>query len=210
MRRTTVIGTITALILLAAGSRSLHCQNIKGKEIVGLRIGGIYTTNSLKDNFGTGSEIELHFITGLGPWFGVGFALSSHNLGESKNQEKDIDLIGQNLRLDLQVYSMTASFAVMKHLTGRFDGLGEAGLGIYSINGVVQSGFYEGYITDNQLGFFGGLGAFFGLTRKLSIDVNFKLHYILSGGDQSHLIYFYTGNKSMMLYQFTLGLSYKT
>ncbi len=204
------IGIITALILLAAGNTYLYGQNIKGKEIVGVRIGGIHTTAGLSDNFGSGSEIELHFIEGLGTWFGIGFALSSHNLGESKYPDKDFDFTQRNLRLDLQVYSMTASFAAVKHLYKRFDGLGEVGFGLYSINGVVQSGIYEGYVTDNQLGFFAGIGTLFRLSRKLSLDAYFKVHFVLSGGDRSHLIYFYTENNNMMLYQITLGISYKS
>jgi hypothetical protein len=210
MRRTTLIAVSIALTLMFAGPQPTYGQNLKGKEIIGVRFGGIYATDGLDADFGRGTEVELHFITGLGSWFGVGIALGSHNLGESKNPDKDLEFIGQNLRLKLQVYSMTASFTAMKELRRKLNAVGEVGLGMYSINGIVQSGIYEGYLTDNQFGFYAGTGLMYRITRRLLLDANFKFHYIFSGGDRSHLIYFYTGKSTTPLYQITLGIAYRT
>ena len=68
------------------------------------------TTGVMNDIFGSGTEMELHFIEGLGTWFGVDIALSAHNLGDSKDRQKNIDYTGLNRPVELGIYSVTAAF----------------------------------------------------------------------------------------------------
>jgi len=177
------------VILVCAFTTSSYSQGIKSREILGFRIGEAFTAGELHDNFGNGSEIELHFIEGLGSWFGVNIAISSHSLGESGNREKNILFTGSDRDVDLSI---------------------EAGLGFYSINAIIPVGFYEGTITDNRFGLYGGVGLFIKITNSFSLNTNLKYHYIFSGDDNDNAVYFYTGDERTTIYQFTVGVAIYT
>jgi hypothetical protein len=189
-RRLTIPLLLSSLLFLAASSGA-RCQGLKGREILGLRIGGVLSSGTLHDKFGDGSEIEIHFIEGLNPWFGIDIALSSHNLGESKDRDMNIEYTGQDRPVKLQVFSVTAAAIAVKRIGDRFSPTIEGGFGLYTINGVIQAGIYEGSITDNQVGFYGGVGLLYRLTRRSTV-------------------YFYTDEDRVTLYQIAIGIAIYT
>ena len=210
MKRRLSICLLLAAGLLFSFAHDAHGQGIKGREILGLRVGGILTSGPLSDKFGDGSEIEIHFIEGLKPWFGINIALSSHNLGESKDQDKNIEYTGLDRPVKLQIFSVTAAVLAVKHVGDRFAPTIEGGFGLYTINGVIQAGFYEGSITDNQIGIYGGVGLLYRVTRSLFINANAKYHYIFSGDSWRSTVYFYTGEERISLYQIAVGIAIYT
>ena len=155
----------------------------------------------------SGSEIEIHFIEGLHPSFGIGIALSSHNLGDSKDREMNIEYTGLDRPVALQIFSVTAAAVAVKQIGDRFFPTIEGGFGLYTLNGVIQAGLYEGSITDNQIGFYGGAGLLYRLTRSLFVNANAKYHYIFSGDDWRSTVYFYTGEDRISLYQIAVGIA---
>jgi len=195
------------LTIAAAGARG---QGIKGREILGLRVGGVLSSGPVNDKFGDGSEIEVHFIDGLNPWFGINIALSSHNLGDSKDRDMNIEYTGLDRPVKLQIFSVTAAAVAVKRIGDRFAPTIEAGFGLYTLNGVIQAGIYEGSITDNQFGFYGGAGVLYRLTRSLFLNANAKYHYIFSGDDWRSTVYFYTGEERVTLYQIAVGVAIYT
>ncbi len=208
-RRLTIQFAFSLLIFLAASPDALG-QGLKGREILGLRVGGILSSGTLNDKFGDGSEIEVHFIEGLNPWFGIDIALSSHNLGDSKDRDMNIDYTGQDRPVKLQVFSVTAAALAVKRIGNRFSPTIEGGFGLYTINGVIQAGIYEGSITDNQFGFYGGAGLLYRVTKSLFINANAKYHYIFSGDSWRSTVYFYTGDDRVTLYQIAVGIAIYT
>ncbi len=195
------------LVLVASGT---HGQGIKGREMLGLRVGGVLSSGTVNDKFGDGSEIEIHFMDGLNPWFGIDIALSSHNLGESKDRDMNIEYTGMDRPVKLQIFSVTASAVALKRIGDRLAPTIEAGFGLYTLNGVIQAGIYEGSITDNQFGFYGGAGVLYRVTRSLFLNANAKYHYIFSGDDWRSTVYFYTGEKRVTLYQIAVGVAIYT
>lgn len=188
-----------------------HSQGIKGEEILGVRIGAVVSSGNLNTAFGRGTEIEIHFIEGLGSWFGVTFSLSSHNFGESKNEEKNLAYTGNAfLNVDLQIYSATVGCITHTSIGEHLAMTAEAGGGLYTINTVIPAGFYEGNITDNQYGFYGGLGVLYRLSKSLSLNLNGKYHYVFSGEGNKHAIYFYTGKERTSYYQIAVGIMIRT
>jgi len=204
-RRSTYL--LLAATLLAAAAPAARGQGIKGREILGLRIGGVLSSGRLHDKFGDGSEIEIHFIEGLNPWFGINIALSSHNLGESRDRDMNIEYTGLDRPVKLQIFSVTAAALAVKRFGNRFSPTIEGGFGLYTLNGVIQAGLYEGSITDNQVGFYGGVGLLYRVTRSMFINANAKYHYIFSGNDWRSTVYFYTGEERVYLYQITVGIA---
>jgi len=210
MNRRLSICLLLAAAPLVVAAPGTHGQGLKGREILGLRVGGVLSSDLLRDKFGDGSEIEIHFIEGLNPWLGINIALSSHNLGKSKDRDKNIEYTGLDRPVKLQIFSVTAAVLAVKHIGDRFSPTIEGGFGLYTINGVIQEGLYEGSITDNQTGIYGGVGLLYRVTRSLFINANAKYHYIFSGDDRRSTVYFYTGEERLSLYQIAVGVAIYT
>lgn len=198
---------LVCAVLVAITSSPVNSQGIKGKELLGVRIGAVLSSGNLNTAFGRGTEIELHFIEGIGTWFGVTITLSSHNFGESKDIAKNLAYTGNAyLNVDLEIYSATVGFITHTSIGERFSSTAEIGGGLYTINTVIPAGFYEGTITDNQYGFYGGVGLLYRLSKSLSLNLNGKYHYVFSGKDITHAIYFYTDRERTQYYQVTIGI----
>ncbi len=181
-------------------------EDVKGREMVGLRIGGLRTTGQMRSTFGSGTELELHFIEGLKPWLGLGGSFSSHNFGASKDRDKNIEYTGMDTKVDLQIYSITLTVVTMAPSWKRITPSLEGGFGLYTITTVIDAGIFEGRRTDNQLGFYGGAGFRIKLTETLSLDANFKYHHVLSGETDRHPVYFYTGEDRTDIFQIAAGV----
>lgn len=208
-RRLTIPLLLSSLLILSAFPEA-RGQGIKGREILGLRVGGVISSGTLHDKFGDGSEIEIHFIEGLNPWFGIDISLSSHNLGDSRDRDMNIEYTGQDRAVKLQVFSVTAAAIAVKRIGKRFSPTLEGGLGLYTLNGVIQAGIYEGSVTDNQFGFYGGAGLLYRISKSLFLNANAKYHYIFSGDSWRSTVYFYTGEDRTTLYQIAVGIAIYT
>ncbi len=189
-----------------APDKAFGAEGIEGSELLGVRVGGVVGSPSLRDEFGGGSELELYFIEGLGPRWGLGLALSSHNFGASRDTLANIAYTGLNREVRLSIFSMTGFICATRPIGGRFTASGEAGLGLYSITAGIPAGFYEGTITENRFGLYGGGGLLFRISRGISLDVSVKYHYVFVGDDQFEPIYFFTGKTSAHFMQVALGV----
>lgn len=206
MRRWTPILFIICTTALLVPTDSF-CQGIKGRELLGLRAGGVISTGGVNKIFGNGSELEIHFIEGLNPWLGITISLSSHNFGESNDRQKNIDYTGLDRPVDLNIFSVTVAAVAVKEIKGKWSSTFEGGLGLYTVNGIIQAGLYEGTRTNNQFGFYGGIGLLYRLTKSLSINGHAKYHYVFTGDNDRHTIYFYTGEDRMSFYQIAVGIA---
>ena len=199
------IFTCTLLtVALASAPSPSHGQGIKGREILGLRVGAVLSSGALNDKFGDGSEIEIHFIEGLRSWLGISVALSSHNFGESRERDSF------NRPYDFQIFSVTAAVIAFKQVGKRLSPTIEGGCGLYTTNVIVQAGLYEGTITDNQFGVYGGTGLFYRITKSLFINANAKYHYIFTGDDLEGTEYSFTSGNRTAIYQIAVGISLYT
>ena len=202
--------TIIIAVLVTLGAPAVSAQGIKNRELLGVRVGGTISSSELNDAFGNGSELELHFIKGFTPWFGVDVSLSSHNFGESLNSLKNIEFIGINREVDLHVFSMTAAMIVVGKFHERIMPNIEAGLGVYSVTTSVPTGYYEAQNTDNRFGLYGGAGFFVKMTKRFMLNMNAKYHYVFIGDDEWDTIRFYTGQKSARFLQIAFGIAIYT
>ncbi|MCD6379740.1 hypothetical protein J7M07_04770, partial [bacterium] len=190
---------IILLFMLFPLFNDVHAaEGIDGKEIIGFRIGSLLSSNKLNDAFGKGSELEFHFVEGLGTSYGLDISLSSHNFGESKLPDKDTEYVSTGEPLELQIYSLTAAIFACYRLTNRITATADSGIGLYSITLIRPIGILEQRLTDYQPGVYGSLGLLYRLTENgFYININAKYNYISSGGDNKidHPLLFYTGEK---------------
>ena len=198
-----VAASLFAFVVSCGGS--LQAQNIKGREMLGVRVGGLATSGAFNAEFGGGSEIELHFIHGITNWLGVDVSLSSHNFGASKNEEKNLEFFDRT-NVNLQMFSVTAGMIFLRTVRGRYTPTIEAGPGLYSVNTILPVGFYEAQKTDNHLGVYGGLGVLVRVARTVSLNANAKYHAVFVGTEPDDTVHFYTGESTAGFLQISVGV----
>ena len=204
--------SISAILLLAASlPGSSGAQGLKGRELLGVRLGGAVSPGAVRDAFGDGSELELHFTEGLGAWFGIDVALSMHNFGRARTEITDPTSYYWNMKPEAEVYSLTVGFMAMRDISQRISLASDAGIGLYTINAVIPAGIYEGRVYRNQLGLYGGMNLYYALnSRGLSLDIGAKYHYVFSGDDPLQVLHVYTGEDRLGFFQMTLGIVFFT
>jgi hypothetical protein len=200
---------LAAATCLIAHSQPIGAQGIRGQDLLGVRIGGVIASGSFADKFGSGSEIDLHFIHGITSSLGIDIAISSHNFGESKDQEKNIEFFGRT-DMNLQAFSVTAGMIVLKPVHGRVSATAEAGPGVYSVNAILPLGFYEAQKTDNHLGLHAGAGVLVKLSDSFFITANGSYHTIFVGDGSDDTVHFFTGDSRAEFLQITLGILHRT
>ena len=199
---------IAAALLVAfvvSWSGPLPAQSIKGREMLGVRVGGLATSGALEAAFGGGSEIELHFIHGITSRLGVDVSLSSHNFGPSKNREKNLEFFDRS-DVNLQIFSVTAGMILFGTVRGRYLPTFEAGPGLYSVNTILPQGFYEARKTDNHLGVYAGVGVLVRVAETVSLNANAKYHAVFVGTESGDTVHFYTGESTARFFQIAVGV----
>ncbi|MCX5754415.1 MAG: outer membrane beta-barrel protein [Candidatus Krumholzibacteria bacterium] len=200
--------SIVAALLVAfvvSWSGPLAAQNIKGREMLGIRVGGVATSGSFNAEFGGGSEIELHFIHGLAKWLGVDVSLSSHNFGPSKNEDKNLAFFDRT-NVNVQMFSISAGMILLGTVHGRYTPTFEVGPGLYSVNAILPRGFYEAQKTDNHLGMYGGIGVLIRVADTVSLNANVKYHAVFVGTEPEDTVHYYTGESTARFFQIAVGI----
>ncbi|MFA4947451.1 MAG: outer membrane beta-barrel protein [Candidatus Krumholzibacteriia bacterium] len=195
--------SLVAFVISLSGP--LPAQSIKGREMLGVRIGGLATSGAFNTEFGGGSEIELHFIHGITNRLGVDVSLSSHNFGAAKDREKNLAFFDR-ADVNLQVFSITAGMIFLRTVRGRYTPTFEAGPGLYSVNTILTQGFYEAQKTDNRLGVYGGIGVLVRVADTVSLNANAKYHAVFVGTKLDDTVHFYTGESTAHFFQISVGV----
>lgn len=195
------------ILLLITPSSADAYRNIQKKEILGFRAGSVFSSGMLDRAFGKGSVMEVHFIEGLTRNFGIDVSLSSHNFGESKLPQKNLRYVYPNETVEMQIYSLTAGMFTFMNIGGRLSLSAEGGPGLYAIT-LIRPGIFELSLNDYQPGFYAGLGFIYRLTREnIHLDLNMKYHYIFSGANDEHPLYYYTGDDRTGFFQVGFGVT---
>jgi hypothetical protein len=209
MKRLALTALLTSVMLLP-GFSARGNETIKGKEILGIRIGGIHSTSGLDEAFGSGSELEIYFYHGLTSSSALGISLSGHDFGKSQLPEKDLEFLGINQTIDFMIYSVTGCLMMKTDPSKKFRTSGELGGGLYTSTSSIPAGAtYEGRITKNQLGIYAGCEFSWRLTKGgIHLNLGGKWHYVFSGTDYRQPIYVYSGKDYTHFFQVTLGVSF--
>jgi hypothetical protein len=198
-----VAASLVAFVISLSGP--LAAQNIKGREMLGVRVGGLATSGIFNAEFGGGSEIELHFIHGITNRLGVDVSLSSHNFGAAKNREKNLAYFDRT-DVNLQVFSITAGMILLRTVHGRYTPTFEAGPGLYSVNAILTQGFSAAQKTDPRLGGYGGSGVLVRVADTVWLNANAKYHTVFVGTGLDDTVHFYTGENTARFFQISVGV----
>jgi hypothetical protein len=208
-----VAAALVALSALSACASAQAPGGMKGREILGLRVGGVYSTSGLDEAFGSGSELEIYFYHGLTRSTGLGIALSGHNFGRSRLPEKDLEFLGIPMTIDYMLYSVTGCYMARAGLSRRLNISGELGGGLYTSTMSIPVGaLTTAQATYNRFGFYAGSEIWIRLTKGggLHLGLGAKWHYVFTGTDFRQPVYVYTGNEYAHFYEFTVGVSFLT
>jgi hypothetical protein len=203
---------MVGLLALGSGASAQVRQSIKGREILGLRIGGVYSTSGLHEYFGAGTELEIYFYHGITHSSGIGVSLSGHNFGKSLDPAKDLEYLGIPVQVDYMIYSLTANYMVKTEMSPRVRVSGEVGGGLYtSRTEIPVGGMTSAGVTYNMPGLYAGSEIWWRLTKGgIHLGLGAKWHYVFSGTDYRQPIYIYTGKDYAHWFQFTIGISFLT
>lgn len=200
-----MIAAALSFVYVVASGGPLPAQELKGRELLGVRVGGLASTGSLNTEFGGGSELEIHFIHGITNAWGVDVSLSSHNFGAAEDQEKSL-LYFDRPDVKLHIFSIAAGMIYYGKIGERWRPTVEGGPGLYSVNTILPSGFYEAQKTDNHFGIYGGLGVLYRLAKTVQLNANVKYHFVFVGTDIEDTLYFYTGESTAGFFQIAVGV----
>jgi hypothetical protein len=205
MKLSKIVVAFTIVAAVVVWSLPLGAQSLKGREVLGVRVGGLVTMGPLNREFGDGSELEIHFIHGIADWLGVDVALSSHNFGASLDEAKNLKFF--NLTdVNLQIFAITVGMVGITKVHGRVLSTFEAGPGLYSVNAIIPEGFYDAQMTDNRLGLYCGTGVLVKVANSFWVDLNAKYHAVFVGTGSNDTVHFYTGESTARFFQISVGI----
>jgi hypothetical protein len=203
---------VIAVLTLCSSASAQVRHSIKGRETLGLRLGGVYSTSGLDEDFGSGTELEIYFYHGLTHSSGIGVSLSGHNFGKSRNPQKDLEFLGIPMTIDYMIYSITGCYMVKTEISPKVRVSGEIGGGLYTSRTEIPAGaLTSAGTTYNMPGLYAGSEIWWRLTKGgIHIGLGAKWHYVFAGTDYRQPIYNYTGKDYAHWFQFTIGVSFLT
>ena len=201
-----------AAAVLSPGLSPATGKGIKGREILGVRLGGVHATSGLDEAFGAGSELEVYFYHGLSKSAAFGVALSMHDFGKSQLPEKDLEYLGIQQQVEYSVYSLTGCMMTKTDLSKKLRLSGELGGGLYASTAEIATGaMTSGRITYNQLGLYVGSEIWWRVTKGgMHIGLGAKWHYMFTGTDYRQPVWVYTGEDYAHFLEVTIGISFYT
>jgi hypothetical protein len=206
MKKLLVFAAIT-FIFSTSLPREAFSQAKPGREKLGVRIGYLYTNSDIKNEFGNGSLIALHFSERIKSPLFVDFTLGALYLGESHTDNITQSLFGPgvanaNMRLLYLSVGPLLEFPILNEKTFYLFG----GLGLYSVSIYLEMGFFGSEIADQHFGVNSGTGLYWPLSDNWKLDINFTAHHVWTAEETSDIFYLYSkGASDPTFYQFSVG-----
>lgn len=178
------------------------------RERLGVRAGFVGTTSTLKDNFGEGANLALHWITHIKQPVYVDFSLGSFYMGATHNQQPTFDLFGATYdRVSMRVIRFTVAPMLDFQINDKWNGYFSMGGGAYIVSLLLDEDFFGFDLTDTHFGIDLGGGFTRRFTENWFIDVHGEVHKFWSGSGPKNIFYIYSGNdQDPIFYQITAGL----
>ncbi|MFQ5512248.1 MAG: outer membrane beta-barrel protein [Candidatus Krumholzibacteriia bacterium] len=203
---------VTAVIisLFAANAIAQPQQDPErdSNERLGVRIGYLATTSDLENSFGDGVDLALHWVQKIRNPFAIDFTLGVFLLGDTGRDDITRSFIfpPPTGDISMRVLTFTAAPVLAFPVNDRTDFYVSAGVGLYTISLLLESGLFQGETSDNHLGVNGGSG----LTRRIStnwyLDLNLQLHKFWTSTNSDDLFFVYSeGDQDPLFYNVTVG-----
>jgi len=195
-----------ASLLLPASSRAF--DETAGKERIGVRVGGLATTDGLDDAYGGGWDLTLFFTEKISRHVLVDFQLGALYLGDLKLQDLDDQLTNQyGIQGAMRVLYLSVGPMIGRSIADGYSMNMSGAVGIYSVSMVFDNALTPFDLSDQKLGFNGSVGLARRLGTKWNVEANAALHYFLVEKNDSDLYYAFTdGADAPLILGVTFGL----
>lgn len=205
-----IILTMSAAHVPASDNANEPTQPESGREKLGLRIGYVESNGNIDKNFGDGSCITLHFTERIKPPLFIEISIGALYLGraavDSIQGHTDPVYIGDaNMRILYVNISPTLEFSVTNssilYVTG--------GVGLYSINVILDRVFYGFDTSQEHFGASGAAGLYYSISDNWKLNFNFATHYMWTSEKGTDMFFFYSeGDSDPHFYEFSVGATY--
>jgi opacity protein-like surface antigen len=202
---------LASIISLLAANAIAQAPNSPGElsgEKLGLRIGYVGTSSDLDDNFGGGLNLALHFTQRIRRLFYIDIMLGALYMGENSERDITLDFFGPGTdAASIRVITTTVAPLLELPMSSSTDAYVSAGIGLYTVSVLLESGFFAADVTDNHFGVNAGAGALYSLSDRWLLDFNAQIHRFWTPDDPQDMFYLYSeGDRNPLFYSVSVGV----
>lgn len=210
MKRALLIAAFGGIAFSLFPTRS-YSQLPPVKERLGFRSGYIHTLDQLSDSFGGGGHLTLHFTERVINRLYFDLRIAAIYLGDTKKPEIAEALTNtEGILSEMRILYFSVGPQYTFDLAEYWTAYASAGVGVYSVSILFDSGIQAFDTSDQHVGANFGGGVLWRFTDVLNLDLNFTAHHFWTEETVADLYYFFTdqGDSSPYLLQFATGISY--
>ncbi len=203
-----LIAVLIASLYLASISQQASPQPISGREKLGGRIAYTHSASDIKNTYGDGTALTLHFTERIKPPVFIDIAIGAIYLGGSavdsiKKYIPHTDISDASMRILFLNIAPVFEFPVTEGALL----YASAGIGLYSISVILERVFLGLETSQEHFGANIGLGLYYPLSDKWKLDFNFSAQRIWTDANLSDMFYFYSeGDSDPDFYLFSVGV----
>lgn len=196
-------------VLIAVPRISAAVDDIAAKERIGFRVGGVATSDGLNDAYGNGWSLTLFFTERIARPLLLDIRIGAIYLGDLAYEDLDDQLTNTpGIQGSMRLLYVSIGPMFGRSLGGSYSMYGSAGIGIYSVSMVFEGGLTAFDLSDQYIGFSGGLGLVRRLSGSWSLEAAASAHYLPVDESIDDIYYAFTdGADAPMLLDFTVGLA---
>ena len=217
MRYIARAGVLAALFLITFTTASFG-QYPPVRERLGGHVGGVATTQGLNDTFGSGYNLTLNFTERMSARWFIDINIGAIYLGDLFGKDRvaahadELNLIfnpvAPGIMSEMRILRLSIGPQFVQPVSDTFNAYGTAGVGIYTVSILNDTGVRAYDFSDQHLGFHLGGGMLWRITSTWNIDMNLTAHRFFTGTGPRDLFAIYTGGaEDPVLVQLSAGIA---
>jgi len=205
--KSTHLAPLLALVLVGALGAVARAQE-PPRERLGGRFGYVLSSGGLRESYGDGGDLTLHFAERIGAGFYVEFQLGAIGMGDLLKPEIAEDAFRvQGIQTEMRVLYITGGMQYARPLSELWTAYGGLGLGIYSVSIPWTTGPESDVFSDQHFGGNVTGGAMFRFTRTLNLNAGAAVHYFHNNKSPYDLYYRFTeGVSNPLILEIIIGI----
>lgn len=182
-----------ALIVLLLPRPAAAVDDTAGQERLGVRAGYAETFDGLYASYGNGWDLTLFFTEKLHSTILLDIRLGAIYLGDARDPDRDDQItFSPGIVSEMRFLYFSAGPLVGFKMGSSYSAYISAGVGIYSVSMVFDSGISAFDYSDQHIGFNGGLGLSRRIAENWSVELNGTIHYFGVDERGNDLYYVFT------------------
>jgi hypothetical protein len=174
---------------------------------LGLRGGYVSTTSGIRNTFGDGMNLALHWMWDVNRAFSMDFTIGAFYLGSTSRSDITFQAFRQSFDdQTMRILNFTAAPTLNVPLGGKTRFMISAGAGPYTVSLLLDEAFNEFDFTDNHLGVNAGVVLMRRVSENWFIDIGVQAHKIWTSDKQDDLFFIYSeGDQDPLFYNVSVG-----